>query len=159
LGTAFYHASLTFVGQTFDIMGMYLLATFIVLYNASRLTGMSPRWFVALYVLANAALVSLVVEVPSLRRYIFAVLLLTAVGIEVRAWKQGMAGRKALIVGVITLFAMGWGIWILDITGVLCSPDGLFQGHAVWHFAGAIASGMLYVYYRGEPMSNESAGN
>ncbi len=31
LGSWFYHASLTFVGQWFDVMGMYLLGTFMVL--------------------------------------------------------------------------------------------------------------------------------
>lgn len=37
LGSWFYHASLSFVGQWFDVMSMYLLGTFMVLHAAARL--------------------------------------------------------------------------------------------------------------------------
>ena len=37
VGTMFYHASLTFVGQTMDVLGMYLVATYVVLYNSARI--------------------------------------------------------------------------------------------------------------------------
>jgi hypothetical protein len=39
LGSWFYHASLAFVGQGFDVAGMYLLGTFMVLYGYYLLRG------------------------------------------------------------------------------------------------------------------------
>ncbi len=39
LGSWFYHASLSFAGQWFDVMSMYLLGTFMVLHAAARLTA------------------------------------------------------------------------------------------------------------------------
>jgi hypothetical protein len=44
-GSAFYHASLTFVGQFFDVMGMYFIASFIMLYNISRLKSLNGKNF------------------------------------------------------------------------------------------------------------------
>src|SRR6266481_825369 len=37
LGSAFYHASLTFVGQLMDVSGMYILITFALLYSLKRM--------------------------------------------------------------------------------------------------------------------------
>ena len=42
LGSAFYHSSLTFVGQVFDVSGMYLIATFILLHRLGPKWGVSP---------------------------------------------------------------------------------------------------------------------
>jgi hypothetical protein len=56
LGSAFYHASLTFAGQFFDVMGMYLLASFILLYNISRVSAFSRRKFVSAYLALNSIL-------------------------------------------------------------------------------------------------------
>ena len=43
LGSWFYHASLSFVGQWFDVMAMYLLGVFMALYAAARLLREAPR--------------------------------------------------------------------------------------------------------------------
>jgi dihydroceramidase len=83
LGSWFYHASLTFVGQWFDVMGMYLLGTFMVLYNVTRLRPLSDRAFVASYVLLNLALGISLIVVPELRRYLFGMLLVMTIALEV----------------------------------------------------------------------------
>jgi len=90
LGSAFYHASLTFAGQFFDVMGMYLAAVFILLYNFSRVSALSARRFVLIYVLLNLILAFILLEWPALRRYIFAALVLFSLWPEyrVRAQKQ-----------------------------------------------------------------------
>ncbi len=66
LGSAFYHASLTFAGQFFDVMGMYLVAVFILLYNFSRVSALSARRFVLLYLFINLILAFILLEWPAL---------------------------------------------------------------------------------------------
>jgi hypothetical protein len=39
-------------------------------------------------------------------------------------------------------------IWILDRTDVVCSPDSIFQGHALWHILTAVSLLFIYMYYR-----------
>ena len=59
LGSAFYHASFTFVGQTVDVLGMYLLGTFVILYAVVRTHEVTTRRSAVAYVLGNAALLTL----------------------------------------------------------------------------------------------------
>jgi len=67
----FYHASLTFIGQTMDVQSMYLLALLAFAVNVDALRPGAPRRFGVLYVSLNVALGVLLVTVPVLRRYAF----------------------------------------------------------------------------------------
>ncbi|MGH7455113.1 MAG: ceramidase domain-containing protein [bacterium] len=151
LGSAFYHASLTFAGQFVDLMGMYLLACFILLYNVSRLTALNGRTFVLAYLALNLLLASVLLEFPALRRYLFGVIVVAALLPEYRVRKQ----KKPQINGFF-LQAAWWAllvafvIWMFDITKILCNPNSWLQGHALWHILGAFAAGFLYLYYRSE---------
>ncbi len=147
VGSAFFHASLTFWGQTMDVLGMYLVATFLLLESMSR----SRRWSAVdqnvLFVGGNAALLALLVGLPSLRRYAFAALVLAILWSEWTHRRRGIvtAPRRALTAAVGVL-AFGFGVWILDITRVLCAPDSVWQGHALWHVCGAISAWLAYRY-------------
>lgn len=151
LGSAFYHASLTFAGQTADVAGMYLLATFLLLYNAGRLRTMSPRRTAALYVGINGALITLLIVAPALRRYAFGAMIVCAIALELRvlAATTGRANAR-LFAAALVAIAVGFAFWILDITHVICRPTSMFQGHAVWHICGAIAAVLVYLYYVSE---------
>ena len=56
LGSAFYHASLTFTGQFFDILGMYLLAALMLVYALQRLRGWTLTQAVLIYLGFNTVL-------------------------------------------------------------------------------------------------------
>jgi hypothetical protein len=151
LGSAFYHASLTFAGQFADLKGMYLLACFILLYNVSRLTALNAKTFVLAYLALNLVLAYVLLEFPALRRYIFGAIVIAALLPEYRVRKQ----KKPQINGFF-LQAAWWTlivafiIWTLDIAKILCNPNSWLQGHALWHILGAFAAGLLYLYYRSE---------
>ena len=146
LGSAFYHASLTFVGQVIDVSSMYLVATFVLLHRLGPRWEISPRWSVLGFVLVNALLMTLQVTAPSLRRVAFGVLLVTALTVE---WKSSQAGRRWLAAGAF-LVAVAFLIWVVDWQRFLCEPDSLLQGHALWHLLGAFASACLYRSYEAE---------
>lgn len=151
LGSAFFHASLTFWGQFADVMGMYMLAGFIFIYNLSRSREISPWVMVSVYVLLLVVLGLILLNLPGLRRYIFGVMLLLALIPEyiVLTRKKPVIETRFLKAALL-LICVGFFIWILDILKLLCSPDSWLQGHAIWHIFGAIAAGLLYVYYRSE---------
>lgn len=151
LGSVFYHASLSFVGQFFDVLGMYLLAVFILLYGVSRLVTMSRGAFVGLYVGLNAALAAALWTVPIFRRYLFAALILAAIGVEIGGRKRQRGARegKWFLAAFVTL-AVAFGIWNLDIRHIVCVPESLAQGHAVWHLLDAVATWFVYLYFRSE---------
>jgi hypothetical protein len=156
IGSAFFHASLTLVGQFFDVFGMYLLTSFMLAYALQRLFRWNDGLMVAFYISINLLLSGLLYEVPETRRYVFAIVLLLAIIFEmlvrrlrttqiaVRWWNSGLM-----------LFLIGYVIWILDNTRVLCSPNSLLQGHSVWHILGAVAVFCLFRYYSSEERGAE----
>lgn len=143
LGSAFYHASLTFVGQVIDVAGMYLLATFILLHRLGPIWSVKAVPGVLGFATANGVLMVLQVTTPSLRRVVFALLLVTALVVE---WRASRAGRKWLATGA-GLMAIAFAIWVADRMRFACDADSLFQGHAVWHGLGALAAACLFKSY------------
>jgi len=146
LGSAFYHASLTFVGQVFDVSGMYLVATLMLLHRLGPRWNLPPIWSVLGFVLVNGILMSAQVTTPSLRRIVFGVLLVLALAVE---WRGSRAGRKWLATGA-SLMAFAFAIWFIDRRRLVCDPESLIQGHAAWHLLGAIAAACLYRSYEAE---------
>ena len=152
VGSAFYHASMTFVGQFFDIFGMYLLTSLMWVYALQRLTGWRMWTAAAVYFGLNAALTALQIGLPETRRYAFAVVLLLALLTEAVVWRKLRPAREYrwLWAGLLT-FAAAYLIWSLDNSGAWCDPDSWLQGHAVWHVLGAVAVACLWRWYVSEP--------
>lgn len=154
LGSAFYHASLTFWGQFFDVFSMYLFITFILVYAWERLYNFHQDKTIFLYILLNFIFILFLLFIPSTRRFLFAVLLVVSIIFEILATK-----RKSLTIKLkwfysgISVFAFAFLIWILDITKLVCVPNSIWQGHALWHILGSIAIFMVYIYF----LSEESA--
>ncbi len=167
LGSWFYHASLTFVGQWFDVMGMYLLGTFMVLYNVARLRPVSSRAFAIGYVLFNITLGLSLIVVPELRRYLFGILLVVTIALEIVSWqrrnrvsstqRESLTARRNPVsadlryfIAALLIYVIAQIIWTLDLNHIVCDPYSVLQGHAVWHGLTALSAGLLYLYYRSE---------
>lgn len=147
-GSAFYHASLSFIGQFFDVMGMYLIATYVIVFAVGRLRTLTRGQFVALYLAMNAVLAWGLWQFPAARRYAFAAVLLAGLATESLARARSAHkpdGRK--LVTAVVLLTVAFIIWILDITHIVCAPESILQGHALWHILGAASSWQLFRYY------------
>jgi dihydroceramidase len=148
LGSAWFHATLTFRAQFADVFGMYLVATFALLYSIGRLRPLSPVALAGGYIATNAVLAALLYWVPVARRWIFALLLVAVLLVELlirRRSGEPSATRNLWIAAGI--MAVAFVIWILDFTRVLCEPESSIQGHAVWHILGAAAAWYLLLYF------------
>jgi hypothetical protein len=145
IGTMFYHASLTFWGQTADVLGMYLIATFLVVLNLARVRRLSDAALVTIYLAGNATLLGGLIVLPAARRYVFALLVILAVFLELLARRREPTRRETrFVTAAVAVLAFGFLIWSLDITRTWCAPTSWLQGHAVWHIAGATAAWLIY---------------
>lgn len=146
LGSAFYHASFTFVGQILDVSGMYFVASFMLLHRGVAAGRKLPVGIVPAFLVVNAILMAAQVTTPGLRRTLFGLLIVSAVAFE---WRMTSAGRKWLLSGA-ALLGVAFAIWVLDRERIVCDPSSPLQGHAVWHVLGALAAACLYRSYEAE---------
>ena len=117
----------------------------------TRWRNLSSRGAVWLYLGVIGGLLAVLYLVPEVRRSLFAVVLLAAIALEMvfaRACRPGVKVSFYLL-GIVAK-AVAFTIWNLDQNGVVCAPDSLFQGHAVWHLLGATSLWLTFLYYRSE---------
>ena len=187
LGSCFYHASLSFVGQWFDVMSMYLLGVFMVLYASARLKvdvsfraqrgipepdrqpDSSPTRFFAAsrlvmtrhgatfavwYLAINVALGVLLIAWPEARRYVFGLLIASALILEAILHRRKQTTLRARwLIAALGVYVVAQVIWTLDLNHLVCDPASILQGHAVWHVLTALSAGLLYGYYQSEDQS------
>lgn len=159
LSTAFYHASLTFVGQLADNFGMHLLASLILLGNVARHRPLDPHRQILGYLAINALLALLVVlAAPPARRFLFGGVLAAAGTAEFLGRRSNGPHPGGFLYGSLALLGLAFGLWLLDNTGAVCTPYSVLQGHAVWHLLTAAAAALLFQYYRaGAPLLARAA--
>ena len=156
IGSAFYHASLTFIGQFFDVFGMFLLAAFLLVYALERIWNLRLITTLSLFLLLNLFLSGLQIAIPETRRYAFAVVLIIALAFEyyyrVKANPQIEVKWLRLGIGLLTV---AYIIWILDNIRLVCFEHSLIQGHAIWHILGAVSVLFLHRYYVSEVIAKK----
>jgi len=62
---------------------------------------------------------------------------------------QGILHMR-LFVAAVVMLGLGYSSWLLDRHRLVCSPNSVFQLHAVWHIATAVALVCLFLYQRSE---------
>jgi hypothetical protein len=151
LGSVLMHATLTLWGQFLDVLGMYLIGSFLLVRALARWRRIPDGRAIMLYVALCACLVAVLIMLPEVRRWLFALLLNLAILVELvfaRPLRPGV--RVGLYLGGILATAVAFAIWILDQQGVVCAPRSLLQGHAAWHVLGALSLWLSFSYYRSE---------
>ena len=157
IGSVLLHGTLTLWGQFADVVGMYLVAGFSLTYAVAKVANMRRQSAAALYFMLCSALVFVLVVEPEVRRWLFFAVLITALFIEIgfaRHKRPGVILRFLLL--AMLAKAVAFGIWTLDQQRLVCAPDSLLQGHAVWHLLGAVSLFLTSRYYRSERVADSA---
>ncbi len=151
IGSALMHATLTLWGQFLDVVGMYLIGSFQLVWALARWRRIGEGRAISLFGALCGVLIAALIVLPEVRRWLFAVLLIGAIAVELVFARPRRSGARVslFLYGLLTM-GIAFGIWILDQNGIVCAPHSLWQGHALWHLLGATSLGLLFAYYRSE---------
>ena len=161
IGSGLFHASLTRLGQQFDVASMYpplmvMIAVGIGRWIPSLRLGSRtlPTWplLLVLTVLASGLLfyfkwsMSSPIVLKSLVGSVAASTLLARFcSSRMLDGRWLLASSAALVVAVFCRQ--------LDIAGRFSGPDAWAQGHALWHILTALSLGCVYAFYRSDAAS------
>jgi hypothetical protein len=129
-GSFLFHATVTREMQWLDMVGTYAVLVAVLARGTSRAFACADAR-VALAALAAMALIA--VFKWSIDAWVALPLLLVACAVPTVAWVRAghVSARRAL--APLGLFAAAFAFRQLDVTRVVCAPEGWLQGHALWH--------------------------
>lgn len=161
LGSLFYHGSLTAMGKFTDWFGMFLFASYLVVYNWSRFTeNGSVAFFAFRYCFLNLILLGVILTIEAyIRSYIFFALLMIG---AFSSWYLSTSQAKKITVQTryaiysVLLLGLAFFFWCLDKFQIVCNPQSLIQGHAAWHSLTALATAFVYFYFLSESKKQSS---
>lgn len=152
-GSAFFHASLTWIGQRVDMNGTYslsisilLIAFYQVFYKIelSKVAKIGLIIFALLLIISFYQIALLVSSSILLPIFIFSVWLLIAIN-----YFQFLKERS-LILALLSIISIIIALKIrtMDVQKINCDPYSLYQGHSLWHFLAGFSSFCSYTFFR-----------
>lgn len=151
LGSMFFHASLTYIGNWIDIMGMYFIAIFLILYNYLRLYHLTLSKMIGWYTGLISFFGVLIYKMAEINNVLFGFVILGFVISAVIVQKKLKSKSKSIYLWLaIISYYTGSTFWLLDKNGTLCVPNSWMQGHALWHILSGTAVLLIYLYFRSE---------
>ena len=154
LGSAFFHASETFVGRVLDWFGMYLGSAYMLTENVQRWRPSRPWVQRTVFWTTVGALLSTMILLPDLAQTLYiAQMAFCCVVLEcILLRRQGSRTRYRALFVYWAVFVVAYAAWWLDKSKAVCDPaNHVLSGHAVWHLLDAVALYWLFVFYRQFP--------
>jgi predicted membrane channel-forming protein YqfA (hemolysin III family) len=152
-GSAFFHASLTWIGQRVDMNATYGLTLSLICIGMVQVVikkELSKQIQIAtvigmLLLIVGFHPLALQISSAVLLPALFLVLLLLGIGNYVQYRTQ--RGPLLLILSFV-LLAVAIQVRTMDVAKINCDPLSIWQGHALWHFLTATSSLCMYFYFR-----------
>jgi len=150
--SGFYHASASFIGEWLDISSMLLFTSLSIMLNLARLYNLPSQKIWVGHFLLSLISMALIYIIEKLGVFMFGAQFLYGVYLEYKLHKQNcntpLRANYVWFKRMAVIFLIGWAVWWLDITKVLCDPDNhIFTGHAFWHLTSAATFYSVYLFY------------
>ena len=155
LGSSFFHASLTWIGQRADMNATYSICITLsgISYYRLWIKEKPSPWFKRLFVGALFCMVLLFIElhllISSLFLLPFLILLIMAGTVMNYRQNKNNFNIQPAILSLLLMIAAAV-LRSVDVQKIACDPTSLCQGHSLWHFFTGMSAFLLYWFYRSE---------
>jgi hypothetical protein len=156
-GSMAMHASGTSSGGFFDMLSMYLVASFIASYSMQRFFSWHPIKFIISYlIILSICLWANFQPYHIILGFFGSAVFGAFIGVTIvfemlNTYLRKMHHTKAWGFAALLALLAAFAIWSVTRTnGPLCNPDSLIQGHAIWHLLDALAFYCLFRFYVSE---------
>ncbi len=153
-----YHATFTFLGQFLDLGSMYLLSSYLIIFNLHRLNSgfftTKKLLSIFLLVLSVSLLVTYFIRPTnnfSIGYPIFGLQVLSIVILEFKLYKRNTNKYKIHnLLTALVIFILAFTFLILDLLRIWCDPSTfhLINGHVLWHILNSVSFLFIYFFYR-----------
>jgi predicted membrane channel-forming protein YqfA (hemolysin III family) len=151
--SAFFHSSLTWIGQRVDMNATYGLTLSLICIGMVQVVAkkeLSKQIQIAtvlgmLLLIVGFLTLALQISSAVLLPALFLVLLLLGIGnyVQYRSLRSPL-----LLILSFVLLAVAIQVRTMDVAKINCDPLSIWQGHALWHFLTATSSLCMYFYFR-----------
>jgi hypothetical protein len=152
-GSAFFHSSLTWMGQRIDMNATYGLTLSLICIGLvqvlvkKEVSSRIQLGIVGVMLLLIASFLPLALQISSslLLPSLFLILLVLGIINYIQYPSQRIPVLEVLS---FVLLAVAIQIRTMDVAKVNCDPMSIWQGHALWHLLTATSSLCMYFYFR-----------
>ena len=148
-----FHASHTFIFETFDLGAMLLLGVELIIQNLTRLRWIQPKsipvwsgliFFSGLFLLLET-------QGPA-RLWIFGTMVAIALFLQVLIFlepkRSNQLAHATSLIQSLVLFGISYAFWLIDYTKAVCYPNNHYwSGHALWHCINSVCFLTLSNFY------------
>ncbi len=147
--SGFYHATSSFFGEVLDYGSMFLISSYVLVANLSRLYKWSPKKMSLVASILFLVSVLGLIKLRTVGAVFFGAQINAALIVELLLRKKSdIKVRYKELWIACGLFLGAWGIWNLDTHRIVCDPTNhIINGHAIWHVATGIAIFYIFKFY------------
>lgn len=148
VGSFLFHATVTREMQWLDMVGTYAVLVAVAARGAAVSFELAVAPVLAVALVADALFA---IFKWSISANVALPLLMVAASIPItRRVMLGEGSVRGALVPV-GLFALALALRQLDVAHVACDPEGLYQGHALWHLLTAASLGLWFFFFDAAP--------
>jgi len=141
-----YDSTYTYLAQLFDLGGMLIFINVLLYLNLKKL--FERIYLIIAQLLLFILSLFLIVDLQGYSGNIVFGLYVTVLVIsEIYLIKTKVHKNLRKWLMPLVIFIIGFLIWILDSQKILCSPIGLLNGRAIFHYLNAVTIYQLYKFY------------
>ncbi|RFS17364.1 ceramidase domain-containing protein [Emticicia sp. C21] len=152
-GSAFFHASLTYIGQRVDMNGTYGVSITLLsigiyqIFHKIHLSDTAKYIWIGSLVVFIIAFFKIALLISS--SILLPAMILSLTIMNVINYFQFRKERSILLAILsFVLIIVAIKIRTLDVQKIDCNPYSWYQGHALWHFLTALSSFCSYAFFR-----------